>query len=245
MKTTPGDRNNLEKLETRIGYRFQDRAWLIEALTHRSFASEQPYGTCRHNERLEFLGDAVIGFIVSEWLDERFPDAAEGVLAKFKSHLVGSIHLAEIARGIGLGEFLRLNRGEEKTGGRAKRALLENAFEALTAAMYRDGGMAEATRFIRTEFAASMDELDPLEVTLADAKTGLQDWLRANRLPLPEYHTVSADGPPHQRQFFVTLSINDRIISEGSGPSVKAAHQSAAAIALERLKQGLSVTDLT
>lgn len=241
MKRTPADPNNLETLETRLGYRFRDRQWLVLALTHRSFASEQPYGTCRHNERLEFLGDAVLGFVVSEWLDERFPDVAEGVLAKFKSHLVGSIHLAEIAKALDLGEYLFLNRGEEKTGGRSKRALLENAFEAVTAAIYRDGGMAEATRFIRTFFAASMDDLDPTEVTLADAKTGLQDWLRANRLPLPEYHTIAADGPPHQRQFFVTLSINGDIISEGRGPSVKAAHQSAAAVALERLKNGLSV----
>jgi ribonuclease III len=234
-------RPELAALEAQLDYRFKRRDVLECALTHRSFAYEQPSGTCEHNESLEFLGDAVLGLIVSQMLITAFPNCSEGVLAKFKAHLVGSHHLADCAKTLRIGDFLRINRGEEKTGGRTKRALLENAFEAVLAAIYLDGGLDEATRLVHRLFAPSLAKLDPSDVTLSDAKTALQDWLRAHKMPLPEYRTAGAEGPPHAPVFSVHLSVNQRLLAAGQGTSLKSAQQSAAAVALATLRsQGVA-----
>lgn len=225
------------ELEHRIGYTFRNPTLLERALTHRSYAHERSHEKCLHNEALEFLGDAVLGLIISQWLIERFPDSPEGVLARFKGYLVSSQHLAECARVLDLGNYLRLNRGEEKTGGRRKRALLENTFEALLAAMYLDAGLEVTTAFVRKLFEPSVSVLDPSDAAVADSKTALQDWLRAQKMPLPEYFTVSSEGPPHNPEFSVGLRLEGELVAEGRGPTLKAAHQQAASLALQSLKQ--------
>jgi ribonuclease-3 len=224
----------MAQLETRLGHRFARRELLAEALTHRSYALEHP--PTPHNERLEFLGDAVLGFIVCAWLVEQFPTASEGDLARAKGHLVASAQLAQAAERIGLGEALRLGRNEEQQGGRHKTTLLENAFEAVVAALYLDGGIAVATDAVRRIFADEVAALDFAHIAALDAKTALQDWLRLHRRPLPCYETIAVEGQSHQPTFHVVVTIEGHCLGEGRGPSRKAAEQAAAAMALQQLK---------
>ncbi len=224
----------MAQLETRLGHRFVRRDLLVEAVTHRSYAMEHP--PTPHNERLEFLGDAVLGFILCAWLVEQFPTASEGELAKAKGYLAASAQLARAAERIGLGNALRLGRNEEQQGGRRKPNLLENAFEAVVAALYLDGGIAVATQVVRQIFAPEVSTLNFARIAALDAKTALQDWLRLHRRPLPTYHTVAVAGQSHQPTFHVTVAVAGRLLGEGCGPSRKAAEQAAAAVALERLK---------
>ncbi|MBX7221194.1 MAG: ribonuclease III [Blastocatellia bacterium] len=227
----------LEDLEARLGHAFQRIELLERAVTHRSYAHEHGHERCMHNESLEFLGDAVLGLIVSQWLIERFPDSPEGVLARFKGYLVSSHHLADCARELDLGSYLRLNRGEEKTGGRRKRALLENTFEAVVAALYLDVGLEKTADIVRCLFEPSVELLNPTDASVADSKTALQDWLRGRKMPLPEYFTTASDGPAHNPEFSVGLRLGDEILAQGRGPTLKAAHQAAASAALRVLKE--------
>ena len=151
----------LSELEQKVGYSFRSRALLDRALTHRSFANEHAGEKCQHNEALEFLGDSVLGFVVSAWLLERFPDLSEGKLSKIKAYLVSESRLVEIAEELDLGSYILLNRGEEKTGGRRKRALLADAYEALIGVLYIDGGIAVAERFLRRELRHKLLSIDP------------------------------------------------------------------------------------
>lgn len=224
----------MARLEANLGYRFVRRELLVEAVTHRSYALEHP--PTPHNERLEFLGDAVLGFILCAWLVEQFPTAGEGELAKAKGYLAASAQLARAAERIGIGATLRLGRNEEQQGGRRKQNLLENAFEAVVAALYLDGGVAAATQAVRRIFAEEVAALDFARIAALDAKTALQDWLRLHRRPLPVYQTVAVEGQSHQPTFHVIVEIEGRLLGEGRGPSRKAAEQAAAAIALERLR---------
>ncbi|MGQ9896697.1 MAG: ribonuclease III [Acidobacteriota bacterium] len=230
----PNFERRMAQLETRLGHCFACRELLAEALTHRSYALEHPPSP--HNERLEFLGDAVLGFIICAWLVEQFPTASEGDLAKAKGHLVSSAQLAQAAERIGLGEALRLGRNEEQQGGRHKTTLLENTFEAVVAAIYLDGGIAVATDVVRRIFAADVATLDFAHIAALDAKTALQDWLRLHRRPLPHYETVAVEGQSHQPTFHVIVTIAGRRLGEGQGLSRKAAEQAAAAVALQQLK---------
>lgn len=224
----------MAQLEEALGHSFVRRNLLVEAVTHRSYATEHPPSP--HNERLEFLGDAVLGFIICAWLVERFPTATEGELAKAKGHLVASTQLAQAATRIGLGNALRLGRNEEQQGGRRKQTLLENAFEAVIAAIYLDGGIAAAAAVVRRIFADEVATLDFARIAALDAKTALQDWLRFQRRPLPCYATVAVEGQSHRPTFHVTVSVEGRLLGEGHGSSRKAAEQAAAALALQQLK---------
>jgi ribonuclease-3 len=145
----------LSELEQKVGYSFRSRALLDRALTHRSFANERAAQNCQHNEAMEFLGDAVLGFVVSAWLLERFPELSEGKLSKMKAHLVSEASLVELAEAIDLGRYILLNRGEEKTGGRRKRALLADAYEALIGVTYVDGGISVAENSCAANCATS------------------------------------------------------------------------------------------
>lgn len=232
----------LQHLETLIGYRFTDRRLLERALTHRSFASERAHRTVRHNEALEFLGDAVLGFLVSDWLLERYPELSEGKLSKLKAYLVSARNLEVHAQRLRLGEFLRLNRGEEKTGGRTKRTLLVDAFEALVAAIYLDGGIEAAKQFLREQFAQVMDDLDPDRTEFMDYKTTLQERLQAQGSPPPVYEVIDERGPAHDRIFHVRVKADGQVIAFGQGRTIKAAHQSAARIALEKLDRRAKAT---
>jgi ribonuclease-3 len=221
----------LTELEQQIGYSFRSRALLDRALTHRSFANERTEG-CRHNEALEFLGDSVLGFVVSAWLLDRFPDQAEGKLSKMKAYMVSETSLAELSEAIDLGRFLRLNRGEEKTGGRRKRALLADGYEAVIGAIYLDGGIEAAQRFLRRELAGKMDSIDPESMIGDDYKSALQERLQAEGRPMPEYILVEASGPDHRRTFRVQLRVGGSIVSSGEGSTIKVAQQEAARSAL-------------
>ena len=223
----------LSELEQKIGYSFRSRALLDRALTHRSFANERLGENCPHNEAMEFLGDSVLGFVVSAWLLERFPDLSEGKLSKMKAHLVSESRLVELAETLDLGSYILLNRGEEKTGGRQKRALLANAYEALIGVLYVDGGIAVAEKFLRRELREKLSGIDPSSMIGADYKSALQEKLQAVGGPGPEYVVVEVLGPDHRRTFRVELRIGGSALSMGEGRTIKLAQQEAARVALE------------
>jgi len=238
MKHLPFD-----NLEEALHYQFTDRELLQRALTHSSFAREHPENTL-DNEQFEFLGDAVLQFVVSQELLERFPDYHEGELSKLRAHLVNSNHLLLCANELRLGSYLRLGRGEEKTGGRRKTALLADAVEALLAALYLDGGISAASKFVLSYIL--VPELERLsasgdEVLVADHKSLLQETLRASGRPEPRYEMVGEDGPPHRKSFTMQVVVlnpgnETEFAVAGSGNTKKAASQLAAQKALERLQ---------
>ena len=223
----------LSELEQKIGYSFRSRALLDRALTHRSFANERVGENCQHNEALEFLGDSVLGFVVSAWLLERFPDLSEGKLSKMKAYLVSESRLVEIAEALDLGSYILLNRGEEKTGGRQKRALLADAYEALIGVLYVDGGITVAERFLRRELRQKLMSIDPASMIGADYKSALQEKLQAAGGPGPDYAVVEVLGPDHRRTFRIELRIAGRAVATGEGHTIKLAQQEAARCALE------------
>jgi len=231
----------LSELEQKVGYSFRSRALLDRALTHRSFANEHAEEKCQHNEALEFLGDSVLGFVVSAWLLERFPDLSEGKLSKMKAYLVSESRLVEIAEELDLGSYILLNRGEEKTGGRRKRALLADAYEALIGVLYIDGGIAVAERFLRRELRQKLLSIDPASMIGADYKSALQERLQAAGGPGPDYAVVEVLGPDHRRIFRVELRIGGRAIAMGEGHTIKLAQQEAARGALESLDELISI----
>ncbi len=231
----------LSELEQKIGYSFRSRALLDRALTHRSFANERVGENCQHNEALEFLGDSVLGFVVSAWLLERFPDLSEGKLSKMKAYLVSESRLVEIAEELDLGSYILLNRGEEKTGGRRKRALLADAYEALIGVLYVDGGINVAERFLRRELRQKLMSIDPASMIGADFKSALQEKLQAAGGPGPDYAVVEVLGPDHRRTFRIELRIGGRPIATGEGHTIKLAQQEAARHALEAPDDLLSI----
>ena len=232
----------LSELEQKIGYSFRSRALLDRALTHRSFANERLGENCPHNEAMEFLGDSVLGFVVSAWLLERFPDLSEGKLSKMKAHLVSESRLVELAETLDLGSYILLNRGEEKTGGRQKRALLADAYEALIGVLYVDGGIAVAEKFLRRELREKLSSIDPSSMIGADYKSALQEKLQGVGGPGPEYAVVEVLGPDHRRTFRVELRIGGRAVSMGEGRTIKLAQQEAARVALESSDDLIAIT---
>lgn len=225
----------LTRLSAAIGYEFRDPALLRRALTHRSYANEQPDPRPAHNEALEFLGDAVLEFLISAWLFEIFPGETEGTLSKLRAHTVSSQSLQRQAARIDLGSYMLLNRGEEKTGGRAKSTIQVDAYEAVIAAIYLDGGIGAAAEFVRGQFAERIAAIDPQQIAVVDYKTALQERLQAHGLPAPQYFIVDTLGPDHRRIFEAEARVGSRPLAIGAGTSVKSAHQSAARAALERL----------
>ena len=226
----------VEDLEARLGHKFHDRALLERALTHRSLSNEQPE-TAFDNERLEFLGDAVLGFLVSAALFERGPHLPEGKLSKIKSFFVSSVHLHETAQELELGDYLRLGRSEEMSGGRGKKALLADGMEALLAALYIDGGIEAATHVIEQYVLAGVDMV-ALESELAptDHKGALQELAQSMRLPQPHYTLLREHGPEHSKMFTVEARVGNELRAQGDGPSKKIASQKAAELAYERLR---------
>jgi ribonuclease III len=222
----------LSELEQKVGYSFRSRALLDRALTHRSFANERVAEKCQHNEAMEFLGDAVLGFVVSAWLLERFPDLSEGKLSKMKAYLVSEASLVELAEDIDLGRYILLNRGEEKTGGRQKRALLADAYEALIGVLYVDGGTSVAERFLRHELRHKVTAIDPTSMIGTDYKSALQEQLQAMGAPVPEYAVVEVLGPDHRRTFRIELRVAGCALARGEGHTIKIAQQEAARTAL-------------
>ena len=230
-------RDEFDALQQAIGYRFRDRGLLEHAMTHTSRANEDVSGGVHDNESMEFLGDAVVGFVIADVLFREFPDFDEGEKSKTKAALVSTTTLARQAERLSLGEHLLLGRGEEKTGGRRKQALLADGYEALIAAIYLDGGIEHVRAFIVREFAPLLAEVQQHGIAGSqDYKSALQELLQARDLPLPEYRLVGTMGPDHRKLFQVEVVVDGEALAESTGPSKKEAEQDAARAALDKLK---------
>ena len=222
---------DIDLLAERLGHRFAEPRLLAEALTHVSAAGGRA-GRPRGYERLEFLGDRVLGLVVAEMLWRRFPDEAEGPLTRRLTHLVRRETLIEVAREVGLGPHITAAGGEDVAAGRAGGGLLADVCEAVIAALYLDGGLAAAQSFIGRYWEARLAAAEPPR----DPKTGLQEWAQARGRPLPVYTTDKVEGPPHRRRFTVSVAVEGAGPASGSGTSRRAAEVEAAALLLARLE---------
>ncbi len=223
----------LELLEQRIDHRFEKRDLLVRALVHRSYRNENEE-VPGDNERLEFLGDAVLELIVSYRLLNIFPEMKEGELSRARSRIVRAETLAEVGRGLGLGEILRLGRGELGTGGRGKTTVLADAFEALVGAVYLDSGLDETTRVVEALLADKFCWPAPL-LTERDPKSKLQVLVQDQGSPVPVYQLLEETGPPHDKSFTVGVKVDGRQLAVAEGKSKKDAETEAATLALEKL----------
>ena len=229
-------RDEFEGLQQAIGYRFRDRGLLEHAMTHTSRANEDASGGVADNESMEFLGDALLGFVVADMLFRDFPRFDEGQKSKAKAAIVSTATLAKQAERLQLGDHVLLGRGEEKTGGRRKQALLADTYEALIAAIYLDGGIEHARAFIVRELTPLVDEVRRGGVSGQDYKSALQELVQARDLPLPDYRLVGTQGPDHRKLFEIEVAVRGEPIASATGASKKEAEQEAARAALEKLK---------
>ena len=230
--------DGLTVLEARLGHRFGERDLIVRALTHRSRAHEDDTGTVDDNESLEFLGDAVLGLAIADCLFREFPDYDEGCKSKARAQLVSAATLAGLGDDLRLGDHLLLGHGEEKTGGRRKRSLIADAFEAVVGAIYLDGGHEAAGAFIERTFRPLLERIRKDGVSPAgtrDHKSALQEWLQARSLALPVYRLAGATGPDHRKVFAADVFVGDRRVATGSGPTKKEAEREAARQALAEL----------
>jgi ribonuclease-3 len=229
-------------LEAALYHHFAHKELLERALTHSSLAHEAGghAQNSQDNERLEFLGDAVVGLIVADSLYRRYPELPEGALTRLRATLVSRRHLASIAESLGLGAHLRLGRGEERSGGRAKSALLANAMEAVIGAVYLDGGLETARRVIETQviepWVSALHEQLRTGDEIGDFKSALQQLLQARKQGQPEYRTTGETGPDHRKRFFVEARVAGQTLAEGAGRTRKHAEQEAARQAIEKLR---------
>ena len=233
--------DTLGPLEAQLGHKFHDIGLLEHALTHRSRAHEDASGGVIDNESLEFLGDAVLGFVMADMLFQRYPTHSEGYKSKVKASIVSATSLTRLAERIDLGRFVLLGRGEEKTGGRRKHAILADSFEAVIAAIYLDGGIEAAREFIVSLFGPLLVEAGDQAAEASfteDWKSALQEQLQAKGLGLPNYRIASADGPDHRKRFDVEVLVGGQPFGRATGRSKKEAEQQAAKAALEKLEIG-------
>jgi ribonuclease-3 len=230
--------SELEPLERVIGYRFKDRGLLEHALTHRSRVHEDASGGVFDNESMEFLGDSVLGFVIAAILFREFPQHNEGQKSKLKASLVSAASLARLGERLHLGDFLILGRGEEKTGGRRKHAIIADCFEALIAAIYLDGGIEPAQRFVESQFNELIEEArrSGAEASFTeDWKSALQEYLQSQGRGLPAYRLARELGPDHRKSFVVEVLVEGEAVANAEGRSKKEAAQAAARAALEKL----------
>ena len=220
-------------LATRLGLKFTDLHLLVRALTHRSYVNENP-NVLEDNERLEFLGDAVLDFVVGAWVYNHYPEMPEGDLTRMRSALVRTNTLAEFARQQDFGSALRLGRGELASGGRQRDNLLCATFEAVIGAMYLDTGIPAVEAFMEPLLSDASDKVIG-HVERYDPKSTLQEWAQANKLGTPNYITIATSGPDHARIFTVEAKIDGKVYGQGVGPSKQVAAQAAAHAALESL----------
>jgi ribonuclease-3 len=229
-----------EPLEHAIGYRFRDRGLLEHALTHRSRVHEDASGGVFDNESMEFLGDSLLGFVIADMLFREFPHHNEGEKSKLKASLVSAASLARLGERINLGAHLILGKGEEKTGGRRKQALIADSYEALLAAIYLDGGLDPARAFVERQFADLLLEARRTGAEASfteDYKSALQEWLQSRDRGLPAYRLAAETGPPHHRRFEVEVIVDGQPCARAEGLSKKEAAQAAAKAALTILSQ--------
>lgn len=222
----------LKDLEAALGYRFQNITLLENALTHSSYANERWHNSLLSNERLEFLGDSVLGMLVAEFLFHSFPNRPEGELTRMRADMVCETTLANAANGIGIGKHLLLGHGEERFGGRSRNSILADAMESVIAAAFLDGGIAAAKgiveRFVLTEVPVQ-------KMHNADYKTALQELVQQKKNQVLTYTLVGESGPDHDKQFTVEVSLNGTVVGSGTGTSKKRAEQAAACAAMEQL----------
>lgn len=229
------------QLEQSLGHKFKNQGLLLQALTHPSFVHENDNSHSGDYQRLEFLGDAILGMLLAEMLCLRYPDWDEGYLSRLRSRLAGQDVLAERARSLGLGEYILLGRGEEQSEGREKDSILADVLEAVVAALYLDAGLGAS----RTLIVKLFDELaaSPQLILLGrDFKSELQEILSSTGHSLPEYRLTGESGPPHDRQFSFNIFVDGQLLSEGRGKSKKNAQQAAAAQALEKIRDGAGLS---
>jgi len=231
--------NSIDVLQQSLAYRFANAALLMEALTHSSYVHERKPVDVAHNERLEFLGDAVLSLVISEYLASRLSHHSEGALSKLKAKLVSESSLVRVARRIKLGEHLRLGRGEERSKGREKQSLLSDVVEAVIAAVHLDGGYdasrAVTLRLFEDELRSSTDQ--GTYPGAEDFKTQFQEWCQKRHETLPRYDIVRETGPDHDKVFEVVVTVKDVPVGRATGRSKKEAEQSAAKQALQRPEQ--------
>ena len=224
----------MDSLEKKLGHAFRDRALLATALTHSSYANEnRGRGEC--NERLEFLGDSVLGMVVADALYRRFPELPEGRMTRLRAQLVCEESLHRVASELGLGEYVRLGRGEEHTGGRRRTSILADAVEAVIAAMYLDGGLGTAEAFIERQILSALDGAGPV-MRVEDCKTELQELVQKKSGQSLSYELLGESGPDHDKTFTSQVCLNGRPIGSGSGRTKKETEQAAARAALEELR---------
>ncbi|MBU9726975.1 ribonuclease III [Diplocloster modestus] len=226
------NQEDFKELEERIGYHFQDASLLRQAMTHSSYSNEHRLNRLTNNERLEFLGDAVLEIITSEFLYRKFDTLPEGDLTKMRASIVCEQTLAFCTREIELGKYLLLGKGEDMTGGRERSSIVSDAMEALIGAIYLDGGFANAKEFIHRFIVTDIEH----KQLFFDSKTILQEIVQSNYTQSLSYELVAEEGPDHNKKFVVRAKIGDEVISEGSGRTKKAAEQEAAYLAIVKLK---------
>ena len=222
-----------EGLEAKLGYTFQDKHLLENALTHSSYANENRGRSYGSNERLEFLGDSVLGMVVADYLYRTHPDLPEGDLTRTRAALVCEGSLVEVAQALALGQYLKLGRGEDAGGGRTRHSILADAVEAVLAAVYLDGGLGPARGIIQ-RFLLNQEEE---KCTSRDYKTALQELVQRESGQILEYRLTGAAGPDHAKIFSVAVELNGRVVGAGEGHSKKEAEQNAAKAAITTLKQ--------
>ena len=222
----------IKDLETAIGYRFRNIQLLQNALPHSSYANERWHNSLLSNERLEFLGDSVLGMLVAEYLYKTFPDRPEGELTRMRADMVCEHTLATVANKIGLGEHLLLGHGEERLGGRSRESILADATESVIAACFLDGGLAAAEQFVKQYILVEVPVSRPNNM---DYKTALQELVQQKKNQVLSYTLVGQSGPDHDKQFDVEVSLNGAVVGSGSGRSKKRAEQMAAKAAIEKL----------
>lgn len=226
---------NLSELEHRLGHTFATPDLLVEALTHRSYLNEHRNCSGNHNERLEFLGDAVLELASTDFLFKKFPAKPEGDLTSYRAALVNTVSLASSAQALGVGEFLLLSKGEAKDTGRARDVILADAFEAIIGALYLDAGYTAAEAFILKNVCTKIDDVIAKRA-YQDAKSHFQEVAQEKRGVTPNYETLSEVGPDHDKIFTVGVFIGDKEIARGEGKSKQEAEQAAAAAGLDKMK---------
>ncbi|MFC1888564.1 ribonuclease III [Thermodesulfobacteriota bacterium] len=229
-----GRRDLLRELEEILGYVFRDCSILDRALTHSSYANETAFAHMRDNERLEFLGDAVLGLSITDLIMEHFPDAPEGEMTRIRSALVNETQLAEVSQKMGFGKYLLLGRGEEMTGGRVKSSILADTYEAILGALYMDGGYAPSIDVVRAHFSEKLEEAHRGEI-FRDYKTSLQEIVQARYGHTPVYVHVGESGPDHEKVYEVEIRIAEELFGNSQGRSKKEAEQKAAEAALKMI----------
>lgn len=232
--------DNLKDFEELINYKFKKEELLVEALTHSSYANERKHKKCKYNERLEFLGDSVLGLVISDYLFINYPDLPEGELTKTRAKIVCEATLSFCAKTINLGHYLMLGKGEEATGGRERQSLLADAFESIIGAIYLDGGIASARSFILSAMRQIINDALCGKIFI-DYKTRLQELIQNDSNVKITYEIINEKGPDHNKTFYTQVKKNTEILGHGEGKSKKESEQNAAKMALDIMKGSYNI----